>query len=81
MDYHLWLRMAQVAAPAFLDRELAYFRSSGDNKMSLQWAKSFQEDLDVAARVARPGEGAWIALHRVNGWKNSVAYWLLDRLR
>jgi glycosyltransferase involved in cell wall biosynthesis len=81
MDYHLWLRMAQVAAPAFLDRELAYFRSSGDNKMSLQWRKSFQEDLAVAARVARPGEAAWIALHRVNGWKNSVAYWLLDRLR
>ncbi|HEX9103257.1 MAG TPA: hypothetical protein VF997_13690, partial [Polyangia bacterium] len=68
-------------APAFLDRELAYFRSSGDNKMSLQWRKSFREDLDAAARVARAGERAWIALHRVNGWKNSAAYWLLDRLR
>jgi glycosyltransferase involved in cell wall biosynthesis len=81
MDYHLWLRMAQVSEPAFLDRELAYFRSSGDNKMSLQWRKSFQEDLDAAARVARQGEGAWNALHRINGWKNSVAYWLLERLR
>jgi glycosyltransferase involved in cell wall biosynthesis len=81
MDYHLWLRMGRVARPAFLDRELAYFRSSGDNKMSLQWRKSFREDLDVAARVARPDERVWIALHRLNGWKNSAAYWLLDRLR
>ena len=81
MDYHLWLRMGQVAEPAFLDRELAYFRSSGDNKMSLQWRKSFDEDLAAAARVARPRERAWIAVHRVNGWKNSAAYWLLDRLR
>lgn len=81
MDYHLWLRMAQVAEPAFLDRELAYFRSSGDNKMSLQWRKSFREDLEAAARIARADERAWIALHRLNGWKNSAAYWLLDRLR
>lgn len=81
MDYHLWLRMAQASEPAFLDRELAHFRSSGDNKMSLQWKKSFQEDLAVAARVARDGERPWIALHRVNGWKNSIAYWFLDRLK
>jgi glycosyltransferase involved in cell wall biosynthesis len=81
MDYHLWLRMAQVARPAFLDRELAYFRSSGENKMSLQWQKSFQEDLEAAARVARDGERWWITLHRLNGVKNSIAYWLLDRLR
>ena len=64
-----------------VDRELAYFRSSGDNKMSLQWRQSFREDLEAAARVARAGEGAWIVVHRLNGWKNSAAYWLFDRLR
>jgi glycosyltransferase involved in cell wall biosynthesis len=81
MDYHLWLRMGRVAAPAFVDRELAYFRSSGDNKMSLQWRKSFQEDLEAATDVARGDERLWVALHRLNGVKLSVAYWLLDRLR
>jgi glycosyltransferase involved in cell wall biosynthesis len=81
MDYHLWLRMGRVAAPAFLDRELAYFRSSGDNKMSLQWKKSFAEDLDAARRVAGADDRLWVALHRLNGVKLSVAYWLLDRLR
>jgi len=81
MDYDLWLRMGRVAAPAFLDRELAYFRSSGDNKMSLQWRKSFEEDLAAARRVADEGERVWIALHRLNGVKLSIAYWLLDRVR
>jgi glycosyltransferase involved in cell wall biosynthesis len=81
MDYHLWLRMGRIAAPAFLDRELAYFRSSGDNKMSLQWRKSFQEDLDAARRVAGDSNRWSVALHRLNGLKLSAAYWLLDRLR
>ncbi|MGZ3407209.1 MAG: glycosyltransferase family 2 protein, partial [Polyangia bacterium] len=81
MDYHLWLRMGRIAAPAFLDRELAYFRSSGDNKMSLQWRKSFQEDLDAARRVAGDSNRWSVALHRLNGFKLSAAYWLLDRLR
>lgn len=80
MDYHLWLRMGRVAEPAFLDRELAYFRSSGDNKMSLQWRKSFQEDLDAARRVAGASHPLWVQLHRVNGVKLSTAYWLLERL-
>jgi glycosyltransferase involved in cell wall biosynthesis len=81
MDYHLWLRMGRVAAPAFLDVELARFRSSGDNKMSLQWRKSFQEDLDAARRVAGDSHPWWVTLHRLNGVKLSAAYWLLDRLR
>ncbi|MCU1278804.1 MAG: glycosyl transferase family 2 [bacterium] len=81
MDYHLWLRMGRVAQPAFLDRELAYFRSSGENKMSLQWKKSFQEDLDAARVVAGDSHPLWVKLHRVNGYKLSAAYWLLDRLR
>src|SRR5439155_9526551 len=74
MDYHLWLRMGRVATPAFLDRELAYFRSSGDNKMSLQWQKSFQEDLDAARDVAADSHPLWVKLHRLNGYKLSTAY-------
>ena len=80
MDYHLWLRMGRVAEPAFLDVELARFRSSGDNKMSLQWRKSFQEDLDAARDVAGDSHAWWVSLHRLNGVKLSAAYWLLDRL-
>jgi glycosyltransferase involved in cell wall biosynthesis len=80
MDYHLWLRMGRVAQPAFLDRPLASFRSSGENKMSLQWRKSFAEDLDAARDVAGGRHPLLIQLHRLNGVKLSVAYWLLDRL-
>ncbi|HXU71402.1 MAG TPA: glycosyltransferase family 2 protein [Polyangia bacterium] len=79
MDYHLWLRMGRVARPAFLDEELACFRSSGDNKMSLQWRKSFQEDLEAARAIAGGSHRLWVALHRLNGVKLSTAYWLLDR--
>ena len=79
MDYHLWLRMGRVAEPAFIDRELAYFRSSGENKMSLRWRQSFVEDLDAARRVAGDGYPLWVALHRVNGFKLTAAYWLLAR--
>ena len=70
-----------MAEPAFLDRELARFRSSGDNKMSLQWRKSFQEDLDAARRVAGDSHPWSVRQHRLNGVKLSAAYWLLDRLR
>lgn len=81
MDYHLWLRMGRIAAPAFLDRELAYFRSSGENKMSLRWRQSFVEDLQAARAVAGDRHPFWVQLHRLNGVKLSAAYWLLDRVR
>ena len=56
MDYHLWLRMGRVAAPTFLDRELAYFRSSGDNKMSLQWRRASRRISTRRRRVAGDGD-------------------------
>lgn len=80
MDYHLWLRMGRIAQPAFLDRELAYFRSSGDNKMSLRWRESFVEDLRAARAVAGEVHPFWVRLHRFNGYKLSTAYWILERL-
>jgi glycosyltransferase involved in cell wall biosynthesis len=81
MDYHLWLRMGRVSEPAFLDRQLASFRISGENKMSLEWRRSFAEDLDAARRVAEGKHPLLVELHRLNGYKLSVAYWLLAQLK
>jgi glycosyltransferase involved in cell wall biosynthesis len=80
MDYHLWVRMGQVARPAFLDRELAYFRSYGINKMSAQYRRSFAEELDAAKRVANGRHPLLMFLHELNRVKLVVAYDLIARL-
>jgi glycosyltransferase involved in cell wall biosynthesis len=80
MDYHLWVRMGAVAKPAFIDRELAYFRISGENKMSLQYQRSFDEELHAARRVADGQYPILMFLHRVNRVKLITAYNLLARL-
>jgi glycosyltransferase involved in cell wall biosynthesis len=80
MDYHLWVRMGAVAKPAFVDRELAYFRSYGINKMSAQYRRSFAEELDAAKRVADGRHPVLMFLHEVNRIKLVAAYDLLAKL-
>jgi glycosyltransferase involved in cell wall biosynthesis len=77
MDYHLWLRMGEEAAPAFFDRELAFFRISGENKTSRSYRKSFSEELDAARRVAAGRHPLLMFLHAVNRVKLNTAYDLL----
>jgi glycosyltransferase involved in cell wall biosynthesis len=74
MDYHLWVRMGAISQPAFVDRELAYFRSYGINKMSAQYRRSFTEELDAAKRVSDGKHPLLMALHEVNRIKLIVAY-------
>jgi glycosyltransferase involved in cell wall biosynthesis len=81
MDYHLWVRMGAVAEPAFLDRELAYFRSYGINKMSAQYRRSFAEELDAAKRVAAGKHPVLMFLHEINRIKLIAAYDLLGWLQ
>jgi glycosyltransferase involved in cell wall biosynthesis len=80
MDYHLWVRMGAVAEPGFIDRELAYFRSYGINKMSAQYRRSFAEELDAAKRVSDGRHPVLMALHEINRVKLVVAYDLLGWL-
>jgi glycosyltransferase involved in cell wall biosynthesis len=77
MDYDLWLRMGAVARPAFLDRELARFRVYGDNKMSVFFERSFQEEIEIATRVAAGRHPLLMALHHLNRYKLLAAYKLM----
>ena len=80
MDYHLWVRMGAVAQPAFVDQDLAYFRSYGINKMSAQYRRSFAEELDAAKRVSEGRHPVLMFLHEINRIKLVVAYDLLGWL-
>lgn len=80
MDYHLWVRMGALSRPAFVDRELAYFRSYGINKMSSQYRRSFAEELDAARRVTDGRHPVLMFLHEINRLKLIAAYDVLARL-
>lgn len=80
MDYHLWLRFGALAEPAFLDRPLACFRSYADNKTTVSFRRTFDEELDAARRVAGGRHPLLVALHGINRFKLLSAYTLLSRL-
>ena len=80
-DYHLWVRMGAVAAPAFLDRELACFRVIDESKTSSNFVRSFTEELDAARRVAAGRHPVLMMLHAVNRYKLSWTYAALARVR
>jgi glycosyltransferase involved in cell wall biosynthesis len=77
MDYDLWLRMGAVARPAFLDRELARFRVYGETKMSTLFERSFQEEIEIAGKVAAGRHPVLMALHHLNRYKLLAAYKLM----
>ena len=79
MDYHLWLRMGEASPPAFLDRELAFFRISGENKTSRSYRESFREELDAARRVAAGRHPLLLFLHAINRVRLTATYDLLAR--
>jgi hypothetical protein len=80
MDYDLWLRMGAISKPAFLNRELAYFRSYGTNKMSTLFERSFKEEIEAARRVAAGRHPILMLLHEINRYKLLTAYKLMSRL-
>ena len=80
-DYHLWARMGAVAAPAFIDRELACFRIIDESKTSSSFVRSFSEELDAARRVAAGRHPVLMALHAVNRYKLSGTYFALAAAR
>ena len=77
LDYHLFVRMAAVSTPHFVDAELAHFRIWGDGKTSRQFEVSFAEELDAARRVAA-GQYPWLMFrHELNRRKLVAVYRLL----
>jgi glycosyltransferase involved in cell wall biosynthesis len=77
MDYDLWLRFAEVAAPVVLTDELADFRVHGAAKGSRQTGKQ----LDAAFATARMhaagmGISGWFALflHRLLSLRTRIIY-------
>jgi glycosyltransferase involved in cell wall biosynthesis len=76
-DYHLFIRMATESRPAYLNRELAYFRSYDANKSSTVFERSFTEELDAARRVANGRHPFLMFLHRMNRLKLITTYKLL----
>lgn len=81
MDYDLWLRMSQVAPPHFLDLELACFRSSGDNKMSTGFDKSFREEYAVADKNSQGNHPWMLRIKAANRYKLLFAYRLMALTR
>ena len=80
LDYELFLRMGDVARPAFVDQVLAYFRVYGVNKMSVFFERSFHEEIRAAASVARGRHPVLMALHHLNRVKLTTAYKLMAKL-
>jgi hypothetical protein len=81
MDYDLWLRLGALSAPLFLDRALANFRVSGENKTSLGFRRGFAEELEVARRRSAGGHPILMARHALNRWKLVAAYETMRLLR
>lgn len=79
MDYDLWLRMGQRAAPRLIDRELAAFRVHGSSKTGRINRAQFDEGYTVAARHAA-GDRVSLGIHRFNVEKIVWAYRVLQRL-
>jgi glycosyltransferase involved in cell wall biosynthesis len=79
MDYDLWLRMARLAPPLLIDRELADFRVHGGSKTGRINRAQFDEGYAVARRHFA-GDRASLLVHRFNVEKIVWAYRLLQRL-
>lgn len=77
MDYDLWLRFSELAAPRVLAAELADFRVHGGAKGSRHTAAQLDAALATARRHAVGSGwrgGVALALHRLYGWRTRLLY-------
>lgn len=77
MDYDLWLRMARLAPPTLLDRELAQFRVHPTSKTGRIDRRQFDEGYRVACRYFDGDRASRIA-HRFHVEKIVWAYRLIQ---
>jgi glycosyltransferase involved in cell wall biosynthesis len=79
-DYDLWLRLAALQDPLFLDEKLAAFRWYTRSKSGADFDKQFAEDEGVFRRYAGASRGLWLR-KRLKRLQIVGAYHLLRRLR
>ena len=50
MDYDLWLRLAKLGSPVYIDDDLACFRVHGQSISSMNYKAQFDEQYQIHAR-------------------------------
>ena len=66
MEYELWLNLAKMSMPVVIDKNLSYFRLSGDNISSTLFKNTLNEDLKIVKKYT---QNPLILLgHRINNW-------------
>ena len=66
MEYELWLNLATMSMPVVIDKNLSYFRLSGDNISSTLFKNTLNEDLKIVKKYT---QNPLILLgHRINNW-------------
>jgi glycosyltransferase involved in cell wall biosynthesis len=79
-DYDLWLRLAALQDPLFLDEKLAAFRWYTRSKSGADFERQFEEDEAVFRRYAPVG-GLLAMRKRLRRWQIVTAYRLLRLAR
>ena len=63
MDYDLWLRLAKLGKPGYIDEDLACFRVHKDSISSLGYQEQFMEQYSIHRRY---DQNRWLLIkHRV----------------
>jgi glycosyltransferase involved in cell wall biosynthesis len=79
-DYDLWLRLASLQDPLFVDEKLAAFRWYVHSKSGAEFERQFAEDEMVLRRYVPPGETIRLR-KRLRSWQIVTAYRVLRWLR
>jgi len=76
MDYDLWLRLAKLGAPGYINNDLACFRVHRHSISSVNYRKQFEEQYRIHARYDR---NRWRLLkHRVKITMIVAAYFFME---
>lgn len=79
MDYEYWLRIGKTHPPAFINAHLANFRWYQNSKSGSRFNDQFKQEYEVAKKYA-DGKKLPLLLHKINYWKITIVYRLLQWL-
>jgi GT2 family glycosyltransferase len=78
MDYDLWLRLAQLGNPGYINDDLACFRVHRQSISSNNYSKQFDEQLRIHARY---DQDRWrLANHRIKNKFIVAVYFLIEKI-
>jgi GT2 family glycosyltransferase len=79
MDYDLWLRLAKLSMPGFIDHDLACFRVQGQSISANNFGKQFAEQYRIHQRY---DDDRWrLAKHRVKNQLIVFTYAVIEKSR